>query len=378
LQWRPRERTGFGIVFDPEEFDSALDDLEVRLERLNLRYERFFSGSERTEPAALREEIDHQLAQLLVEQKHLGALARVRLTLVHQRYDGYQQCWKRLASRASSGAHSRQLAARESTPPIERATRVLREPVLRSDAPPASHSSQHLVTPVTGLDGSFARSSRPAPARALTPPLGTPSTSPLQPQPIVASNESAPRAARPESSRTIRDFRQPLAREGARTIPDLRPSFETASREHEAKKTDPGLPHFARNADSSSVTPRTNPVSDASPRVNARIPSPPVNPRIATPLINARVPTPPLPPPQLTAAEPGEPAAPATRAVSMERVQEIHARLRASNGRPPSLERLAKRLSETEAKLKALHGDRTVTFDVILRDGKAIVKPIVH
>jgi hypothetical protein len=62
----------------------------------------------------------------------------------------------------------------------------------------------------------------------------------------------------------------------------------------------------------------------------------------------------------------------------MERVQEIHARLRASNGRPPSLERLAKRLSETEAKLKALHGDRTVTFDVILRDGKAIVKPIVH
>jgi hypothetical protein len=42
-------------VFDPEEFDSALDDLEVRLERLNLRYERFFSGSERTEPAALRE-----------------------------------------------------------------------------------------------------------------------------------------------------------------------------------------------------------------------------------------------------------------------------------------------------------------------------------
>lgn len=374
LQCRPRERTAFGIVFDPEEFDSALDDLEVRLERLNLRYERFFSGSERTEPAALREEIDHQLAQLLVEQKHLGGLARVRLTLVHQRYDAYQQSWKRLAGRAGSGAHSRQIAARESTPPIERATRALREPVPRSDAPPVSHSSQHLVTPVTGLQSSFARSSRPAPARAFTPPLGTPSTSPLQPQPNVASNESGPRATRPESSRTIRDFRQPLAREGARTIPDLRPSFETASGQHDAKKTEPRLPLFARNTDSSSTTPRVNPVSEAGQRVNETAP----RMSEAGPRVSARVPTPPLPPPRLTPAEPSDPPAPATRAVSMERVQEIHARLRASNGRPPSLERLAKRLSETEAKLKALHGDRTVTFDVILRDGKAIVKPIVH
>ena len=345
-------------MFDPEEFDSALDDLEVRLERLNLRYERFFSGSGRTEPAALREEIDHQLAQLLVEQKHVGALARVRLTLVHQRYDGYQQCWKRLAGSAGSGAHSREVTPRESTPPIERATRVLREPVPRSDAPPRPHSSRYLVTPVTGLEGSFTRSSRPA-ARALTPPLGTPSTSPLQPLPIVASNDGATRATRPESSRTIRDFRQPLAREGARTNPDLRPAFEAGSGQHDAKKTEPRMP-LALATDSSSATPRLSPVSEAGPPVSTRVP------------------TPPQPTPRLTTAEPSEPPSPTSRAVSMERVQEIHARLRASNGRPPSLERLAKRLSETEAKLKALHGDRIVTFDVILRDGKAIVKPIVH
>jgi hypothetical protein len=69
---------------------------------------------------------------------------------------------------------------------------------------------------------------------------------------------------------------------------------------------------------------------------------------------------------------------PALPQVSMERVREIHARLRASNTQPPSLERLAKRLSETEAKLKELHGDRPVTFDVILKNGKGVVKPIVH
>lgn len=64
--------------------------------------------------------------------------------------------------------------------------------------------------------------------------------------------------------------------------------------------------------------------------------------------------------------------------LTLERAREIHARLRASNVRPPSLERLAKRLGETEAKLKALHGNRTVTFDVVLKDCKAVVKPIVH
>lgn len=332
------------IVFDPEEFDSALDDLEVRLERLNLRYERFFSGSERTEPAALREEIDHQLAQLLVEQNHLGPLARVRLTLVQQRYDGYQQSWKRQAGRASPSAHERPLFSRESAPPIERPTRVLKEPIARRNTPLRATASRHLVTPITGLDGSFTRSSRPPPpGRVLTPPLGTPSTSPHHSRPVQASLEGVPRAPRPESSRTIRDFRQPLAREVPRPNAEARPAT------------------LARPAEQTSTVEQRAALErppDGAPNVTAR----PLESDLAAP--------------ESAASDPEQALAP--RTVSMERVREIHARLRASNGRPPSLERLAKRLSETEAKLKELHGDRTVTFDVILRDGKAIVKPIVH
>jgi hypothetical protein len=64
-----------------------------------------------------------------------------------------------------------------------------------------------------------------------------------------------------------------------------------------------------------------------------------------------------------------------------ERVAELHQKLRSLSPpsvRPASLLRLSRALEEVEAKLKAEHGDCTVTFDVVFRDGKALVKPIVR
>jgi hypothetical protein len=298
------------IVFDPEEFDSALDDLEVRLEGLHLLFERFFSGSELREPVALREEVDQQLAALLLSQRNLGALARVRLTILHQRYDSYQQCWERLAGRPGGG----------SIPP-----------------------------PKTG---------------SLTPPLGTPSSAPLASDLDPRLEVGRTPSGTADSARTIRDFRAPPLSDSARTRPDLRPAFENPSSGYEPPRTQPRLP-LPFSVDSSSTAPylRLPEEDEARPKTRA----------------DAFTPT----SPQVGFEDVSQPAEPdqdveSGRQVSMDRVREIHARLRASNSRPPSLERLAKRLSETEAKLKALHGDRTVTFDVVLRDGKAIVKPIVH
>ena len=140
-------------MFDRENLDSALDDLELSLERVNLRYQRFYSGSERTEPAVLREEIERQLAELLAERANIGARARVRLTLIHRRYADYQESWRCLANRASEGP--------------------------QHPAPPRESRAESKQAPVT------------------------------------PSNEPALRRIRQESSRTIRDFRQPLAREHA-------------------------------------------------------------------------------------------------------------------------------------------------------------------
>ena len=43
-----------------------------------------------------------------------------------------------------------------------------------------------------------------------------------------------------------------------------------------------------------------------------------------------------------------------------------------------SLDSLAKTLRDTEAKLRAQHGARSVEFQVTVKDGKPVVKPVVR
>jgi hypothetical protein len=43
-----------------------------------------------------------------------------------------------------------------------------------------------------------------------------------------------------------------------------------------------------------------------------------------------------------------------------------------------SYEGLAKSIRATEAKLREQHKNRKIDFDVVIKDGKAVVKPIVR
>jgi hypothetical protein len=80
------------------------------------------------------------------------------------------------------------------------------------------------------------------------------------------------------------------------------------------------------------------------------------------------------------ADRPESPLVPLVPLVPVERVRAIQAELQAMNGRkkPVNLERLAKMLEETAARLKAQYGDRTISFEVVMKDGKAVIKPIVR
>jgi glutamate mutase epsilon subunit len=62
------------------------------------------------------------------------------------------------------------------------------------------------------------------------------------------------------------------------------------------------------------------------------------------------------------------------------RLRELHQRYQAAreqtkSGGPVSLEKLAQNLRETEAKLRAQHQGRKVDFDIVIKDGKAVIKP---
>ena len=70
-------------------------------------------------------------------------------------------------------------------------------------------------------------------------------------------------------------------------------------------------------------------------------------------------------------------------AVTDDRVRELHARLveakrQTQDGDVVTLEGLAKSMKATEAKLREQHKNRKIDFDVVIKDGKAVLKPIVR
>ena len=100
-----------------------------------------------------------------------------------------------------------------------------------------------------------------------------------------------------------------------------------------------------------------------------------VPPRVAPPPIAAR---------PLAPLVPGPSPKPAGSAdVADDRVRELHARLveakrQTQDGAAVSMEGLAKSMKATEAKLREQHKNRKIDFDVVIKDGKAVLKPIVR
>jgi hypothetical protein len=83
-----------------------------------------------------------------------------------------------------------------------------------------------------------------------------------------------------------------------------------------------------------------------------------------------------------TASAPKSAAAASNSAVDDARLRELHNRLQQAKQQTKeanvSYEGLAKSIRATEAKLREQHKNRKIDFDVVIKDGKAVVKPIVR
>ena len=75
-------------------------------------------------------------------------------------------------------------------------------------------------------------------------------------------------------------------------------------------------------------------------------------------------------------------AAAAASSVDDQRLRDLHTRLQQAKLQTKeanvSYEGLAKSIRATEAKLREQHKNRKIDFDVVIKDGKAVVKPIVR
>jgi hypothetical protein len=93
---------------EPAEISQLIGELEERVERLRALYDQYFMGIERLEPLILRKEVDRRLWALRREQiRNTGMRFKLETTI--QRYNTYQQYWQRIVREIENGTYQRDL-----------------------------------------------------------------------------------------------------------------------------------------------------------------------------------------------------------------------------------------------------------------------------
>jgi len=93
---------------DSTEIAELIKELEDRVERLRALYDQYFMGIERLEPLTLRKDLDRRLWVLRREQIRNTGL-RFKLETTIQRYNTYQQYWQRIVREIENGTYQRDL-----------------------------------------------------------------------------------------------------------------------------------------------------------------------------------------------------------------------------------------------------------------------------
>ena len=379
---------------EPAELDTALDELEVRLERLRALYDQYFLGIEKLEPLIARKDVDRRI-YLLRREKIRNTGRRFKFQTLIQRYNTFQQYWQRIVREIENGTYRRHvLRAERTVGPSELLTVAARRRFGRERARKDAEVEEPRDTPES-LQGPSSENDRrgessapEAPAPPLTkaqplPPLAKEPKGPKEPSPLPAASE---RPAKPSpTSRPLESLELDM---------DFMGDWDPAERAPAASAARAPAPP-ARRAPAAPAEPagrRLAPPPKPSPKEPAAAPPPaqpaPANPPPAPvsaqeqrPRRRQRSTHPGLGPPAPQQPSAARPAASST--LSEERLRTLHTKLleetRKTNAPSVSLESMAKSLRAAEARLRAQHGaSRRIEFEVIVRDGKPAIKPIVR
>jgi hypothetical protein len=303
-----------------EQIDLNIGELETRLDRLRALYEHYFMGIERIEPSVARKDVERRVADLR-KARFQSTAQRFKFQTIVQRYNTMQQHWSRICREIELGTFRRH--------------RLKAEQTFASRPPPTPKAAEAMATPATEI---VFRAQADSITDVDFPPveLGT-GTAAAPPE--LMKTPGAGMLSRLRDSGT-----SPLVRGlGASLPPDL-------------------------GARAAKLPP--------APQVASLGPAPvPTKPKEARPA-DAR-PADPKPPEPARPIE--QPAAKAADQLPEARVRALHQAYvdarKQTNASAVSFEKLERSLRETEAKLKGTHQGRTVDFEVVIKDGKAILKP---
>jgi hypothetical protein len=339
-----------------EELDLALEELEVRLERLRALYEQYFLGFEKIEPAVARKDVDRRI-YLMRREKIRNTGKRFKLQTLIQRYNTFQQYWQRICREIENGTYKRHvLKAERQLSREQQLTIATKRRFGKSLPPPALEAAA-----AADAASSFPPPGTEAPTQIVPRPAATPS-------PTFLGEEPATGAVRkPAASTSLPPRPQPSPRPSKYESLDLDMGFLGSWAPPPQPAPAPAPAHAQA----------PEPVV---PRREAPPPQPKSAPRAAPPPEERR-PARVQPPPKPARAAP--PAAAASGGISDDRVKELHARfVQAKRDNKEagqvSLEGLAKTLRDTENKLRAQYKNRNIDFEIVVKDGKTIVKPKVR
>jgi hypothetical protein len=346
-----------------EEIAAAVDELESKLERLRVLYDQFFVGIEKIPPNVLQKDVDRRI-WVLRREKIRNTGIRFKFQTIIQRYNTFSSYWVRILREIENGTYKRDVlrakrrfgadpnkpreAARLSSmpPPPEPAEELDVELSLDDDADldqlareaeAAIVARPPMITPL--------RTAPPLPGKAPPPP-----PKPATPQPAKA----------PEPSVVAQ---RPIARPSL-PRPSLNPE---AVPKILAKKveSDDDLDDMLDQALGTAPAPKPAPAAKPQPMVRPSNPNPFARPAPA-------------------AAAPKPQPAPAAKPAGAEEYRKVYAQYveaKRKNGESTAgitYETLAKSLEQTKEKLKGKSGGKAIDFEVAVKDGKTILKPVVR
>jgi hypothetical protein len=342
---------------EPNELEKLIGELEIAVDRLRSLYEQYFMGIERIEPTVPRKDCDRRVYLLRKEQIRNTAL-RFRFQMLLQRYNTYQTHWQRVCRDIENGTYKRH---------VVRAQKRFGIRGRQSEPPPESIPAtpeRTFADELAELDKEFAPADvldeldvawDDEPATAALPRNGHPSPAPARP-PSVSARPPRPPPSRP-APRTPRNG-PPSSRPGPKTprVPAADPKASTPAAKVLAPPSRPEVaPASAKDSPARQQAPKPPPSKPAAPAPKSKpapqAPKPDPTPRRETDLPDDRV-------RQLYS-------------------QYVETRRRQNESTATiTYDSVARNLRESSAKLRQKLG-RNVDFEVVVKDGRTILRPVV-
>jgi hypothetical protein len=366
---------------DASELDIALDELETRLDRLRGLYDQYFMGLEKIEPAVARKDVDRRI-WLLRKEKVRNTAKRFKLQTLIQRYNTFQQYWQRICREIEAGTYKRHLLrAEKQFGPTELLTITSRRRFRHRNAGPNEPSSDAPSEPpaaatVEGDDTARALG-RAAAATTAGFPVAEPMTqsdtqfaaatgirerSPVEPKPVSPGSSAQPATAQePAPPKPVRqlasldldlDFGPPPPKPSPPKAPPAPAPVQPVSPPEAATAQEPVAPARRDPEPQRRLEPAAGQSAGGGDRTG-------------------------------TGQSAGGGAPAPSGSLDEAKLKRIHERLTAArkatdDQTPVSLDKLAKSLRDAETRLRAQHANRTIDFAVVIKDGKAIVKPVLR